>query len=240
MIKEIYLIKGEKTEEYKSFKERVTDSIHRSIKENKLESLKYTITDKPAPALSVIPFEKTKIAAISIWKNNDTVINNLIKTEGYYGAYQVNEVLPIAYHKNWKDGKPTPGVCMLTLFKRKKGIDHDFFIDRWHNSHTPLSLRIHPLWNYNRNVVEKTLTNRSAIFEGIVEENFRTASDLLNPFRFFGNPLIILYRMMQVYIDTKSFIDYPSMETYLTTEYHIKSQVKSNSARKFRTDQLTP
>ena len=102
-------------------------------------------------------------------------------------------------------------------------MDYDTFIDRWHNSHTPLSLRIHPLWNYVRNVVETLLTDQTAPFEGIVEENFKTSSDLLNPFRFFGNPLIILYRMLQVYTDTKAFIDYPSMETYLTTEYHIKS-----------------
>ena len=56
-----------------------------------------------------------------------------------------------------------------------------------------------------------------------MEEQVRERRDLLNPFRFFGNPLIIIPRMLMVYIDTKAFIDYKSMETYLAVEYHIKS-----------------
>jgi hypothetical protein len=223
MVKEIYLIKGEKSEDYKNFKERITDLSQMALKEAQPKSLKFTITDLPAPAISIIPFKNSKIAAISLWKKDPMRIDSLIQVNGFYGAYRVKEALPVSYSKNWNDYDPTPGVCLLTLFSRKKGMDYDTFIDRWHNSHTPLSLRIHPLWNYVRNVVETLLTDQTAPFEGIVEENFKTSSDLLNPFRFFGNPLIILYRMLQVYTDTKAFIDYPSMETYLTTEYHIKS-----------------
>lgn len=223
MVKEIYLIKGEKTEKFKDFKERILHIAHKVVEDIQPDLLKFTITDKPAPVLSVIPFRKSKMAAVSLWKTDNTIVDILVQANGFYGTYEVEEALPISYKKYWEDEKPTPGVCMLTLFNRKKGIDYNSFIDRWHNSHTPLSLRIHPLWNYVRNVVEKSLTIQSAPFEGIVEENFKKASDLLNPFRFFGNPVIILYRMMQVYTDTKAFIDYPSMETYFTTEYQIKS-----------------
>ena len=60
-------------------------------------------------------------------------------------------------------------------------------------------------------------------FDGIVEEQVQEAADLLNPFRFFGNPLIIIPRMLMVYSDTRSFIEYSGMETYLAAEYHIKS-----------------
>lgn len=223
MLKEIYLIKAEESESYKSFKERITVLSLEVVKDVQPEKLKFTITDKPPPKLSIIPFKKTKIAAISVCKKDEMIIERLIQEDGFYGAYKVKEAVPVSYTKNWKDLEATPGVCLLTLFSRKKGIDYDRFIDIWHNSHTPLSLRIHPLWNYNRNEVEKLLNATSSPFEGIVEENFRMASDLLNPFQFFGNPLIIFYRMMQVYTDTKKFIDYPTMETYLTTEYHIKS-----------------
>lgn len=223
MLKEIYLIRGEKSENYETFKERMFTSVMQIKNEVKPIALKFTITDKPAPVLSIIPFKRSKIAAISVCRREEGLIESLIQDEGFYGAYRVKEALPVSYDKYWKDTEPTPGVCMLTIFKRKKGIDYESFIDRWHNSHTPLSLRIHPLWNYVRNVVEKSLTIHSAKFEGIVEENFKTSSDLLNPFRFFGNPLVILYRMLQVYTDTKAFIDYPSMETYLTTEYHVVS-----------------
>lgn len=222
-MKEIYLIKSLPDENYDSFRQRITGIATKLMRDFKTAYLKFSITTKLPPAIAVIPFKKTKIAAISVWKENEIAIDPQYFQGGFYGSYKVQEAIPVAYEKYWKDGEPTPGVCLLTLFRRKKGIDFSTFIDRWHNSHTPLSLRIHPLWNYVRNVVEKSLNDRSTPFEGIVEENFRTASDLLNPFRFFGNPLIIIFRMLKVYTDTKAFIDYPSMETYLTTEYHIKS-----------------
>ncbi len=91
----------------------------------------------------------------------------------------VEEAIPVSYDKNWEDLETTPGICLLTLFKQKKGISYDTFLDRWHNSHTPLSLKIHPLWHYNRNVVNKKLTRDSDNWDGIVDEHMRTKSELL-------------------------------------------------------------
>jgi len=56
-----------------------------------------------------------------------------------------------------------------------------------------------------------------------VEEQTRTRSELLNPFKFFGNALEITGNMISVYNDTKSFLDYKRIETYLAMEYHIVS-----------------
>jgi len=223
MNKEIYLIRGNDKESYQSFKERIFSTALSLEKELKPEAIKFTITEKSPPKFSIIPYSKKRIAAISIYKENMNPVERFEQVEGFYGAYRVKEALPVAYHKNWNDGEPTPGACLLTLFRKKKNIDYATFIDRWHNGHTPLSLRIHPLWNYNRNVVHDQLFDQTTLFDGIVEEQVKKKSDLLNPFKFFGNPLIIIYRMLLVYFDTKSFIDYRSMETYLATEYHIKS-----------------
>ena len=168
-------------------------------KELNPEALKFTITEMAPPRISIIPFRRSKIAAISIYKSNPDPVEKLRKAEGFYGAYRVTEALPVAYQKSWKDGEPTPGACLLTLFSKKKSIDYKTFIHRWHNGHTPLSLRIHPLWNYVRNVVNEGIFEDSAWFDGIVEEQVQKATDLLNPFRFFGNPLIIIPRMIMVY-----------------------------------------
>jgi hypothetical protein len=92
--------------------------------------------------------------------------------------------------------------------------------------HTPLSLRLHPLWNYNRNVVSNTLSGQSLWYDGIVEEQFKKPSDLLNPFIFFGPPLKVPLHMYQVWMDTRSFIDMKKIETYLTVEIHFKSPDK--------------
>lgn len=224
MHKEIYLLQGLQTEDYKGFHTRVSGIVEFIAETLRPLGIKYTITAKAPPAISIIPFSKKLMAAVSVYKEDTYPVNNLIDADGFYGAYRVTEALPVAYTKEWIDGEPTPGACLLTLFAKKKNIDYATFMDRWHNSHTPLSLRYHPLWNYNRNVADETLTKDSTPFDGIVEEQVRKQSDLLNPFKFFGNPLVILPRMLNVYIDTKSFIDYPTMETYLATEYHIISK----------------
>ena len=92
-------------------------------------------------------------------------------------------------------------------------------------SHTPLSLRIHPLWHYNRNVISANLVTHEPAWGGIVEEHFKTRSQLLNPFKFFGNPLVVVQRMMAVYKDTNAFLEYKTIETYMTREYHIRCKV---------------
>lgn len=223
MEKEIYLIRGENSESYAEFTEAILSLGNSLVEKIKPEKLKLTITTNKPPRISIIPFEKSKIAAISLFKNDSNPIEMLLKHPELIGAYKVTEALPVAYDKTWEDKKPSPGVCLLTLFRQKKGISYDTFIDKWHNGHTPLSLQIHPLWNYNRNVVNNTITDDSTIYDGIVEEHLRTSSDLLNPFKFFGNPLMIIPNMIKVYTDVKSFLDYKSIESYLTTEYHLIS-----------------
>jgi len=222
MIKDIYLIRGDKTETYQDFKSRIMNRV-RSLTD-KFVSIKLTITEESPPSVSVIPFGKSKIAAVSVFFNSErSPEETLLDFNGYAGAYRVTEALPVAYEKTWQDGEITPGVCLLTLFRKKKKIDYITFLNRWHNGHTPLSLKIHPLWHYNRNVINQHLTENSEQFDGIVEEHCRARSELFNPFKFFGNPLIIIPRMLQVYFDVKSFLDYPSIEPYLVSEYYIKS-----------------
>lgn len=224
MRKEIYLVRGHDDESYTSFSRTITALTNEVRDTLQPLGLKYTITESPPPRRSVIPFSRKKIASISIYKADDLPVQLLMQHTMCSGAYAVEEALPVSYTKDWPDGHPTPGACLLTLFSRKPSINHATFIDRWHNSHTPMSLRFHPLWNYNRNVVLDQIKSGSIPWEGIVEEQVRTRKELLNPFKFFGNPLVILPRMVKVYLDTKSFIDYRTMETYLATEYVMHSQ----------------
>lgn len=222
MQKQIYLIRGTKEESYNDFNKRIH---HEALQWNDHEGilkLSFTITEELPPRFSIIPFKKNKIAAITVFKIDANPINEIIKSIGFKGAYKATDAYPVSYDKNWDNGEKTPGSCLLTLFKQKRGIDYHTFIDRWHNSHTPLSIKIHPLWHYNRNVVNEKIAKNSELWDGIVEEHMQTRSELLNPFKFFGNPLIILPRMMQVFFDTYSFLDYGSIEPYLVAEYHLK------------------
>ena len=223
MRKEIYIIKGSKNEKYTQFSERMIKISKSLLDMPTINKVKLTYTKESPPGITVIPFKKGKIAALSVYKDDSDICNELVIEEGFSGVYFADEAIPVAYEKDWEDLNYTPGVCLLTFFKQKKGISYETFIDRWHNSHTPLSLAIHPLWNYNRNVVGDVLTTDIDNWDGIVEEQFKDRSDLLNPVKFFGNPLIMPYRMWQVYSDTKSFLDYKSIEPYFATEIHIKS-----------------
>ena len=223
MTKEIYLIRGTEKETCEEFSLRMMKSAKEVAGVSGNTAVKVVFTQEPPPALSIIPFKKKKAATISVFKAHPEPVETLIHMIGFAGAYRVDEALPVAYDKTWPDREMTPGVCLLTLFNRRKGLDYETFIHRWHNSHTPMSLKIHPLWNYSRNVVTDLIVPGSERFEGIVEEQMRTDSDLLNPFRFFGNPLVIIPRMITVYTDTKSFLDYGNIETYLAREVVVKS-----------------
>jgi hypothetical protein len=71
--------------------------------------------------------------------------------------------------------------------------------------------------------VLQKISEDPAWYDGIVEEQTRTRQELLNPFKFFGNATEILGNMLKVYTDTKSFLDYKRIETYVASEYHIVS-----------------
>ena len=223
MRKEIYLITGLEGERYEQFSDRIL-AVAKDLSTRKdLKQVKVTYTKMSPPKISIIPFKKKKIAAFSIFKAHEDLISPLIQQSGFAGVYLAEEAIPVGYEKTWKDLEFTPGICLFTLFMQKPGISYEQFIDTWHNSHTPLSLKIHPLWNYNRNVVSQKLSQSSFPWDGIVEEQFRKEADLMNPIKFFGNPLVMFYRMWQVYSDTKSFLDYDSIEPYYASELYIKS-----------------
>ena len=223
MKKTIYLVRGEKNESYTDFKERILLLIQNLVEKNPSILAKVVLTVEAPPTISIIPFRKDKIASISIKTSEANEFEEILKANGYIGSYKVTEALPVAYDKNWEDGKVTPGICLLTLFNQKKSIDYKTFIDRWHNSHTPLSLKIHPLTHYDRNVVNERGQSNTESWDGIVEEHCKTKSELLNPTKFFGGALKMIPNMISVYTDTKSFLDYGTIETYLASEYIIKS-----------------
>lgn len=223
MQKEIYIIRGHPSEDYKSFKDRMFSLCEAVIKNDKPEKLKVCLTEKRPPRISIIPFKGNKIAVLSVYRDKGPVLKTLTEAAGYAGSYAVEEAIPVSYTKSWDDGEASPGACLLTLFHKKPGIDQDTFIKRWHEGHTPLSLKLHPLWNYNRNVVEEVLSDNSSWYDGIVEEQVEKTSDLLNPCVFFGPPMKVPIHMYQVFMDTRSFIDMKRIETYLASEFHLKS-----------------
>ena len=66
------------------------------------------------------------------------------------------------YERTWALGAPSPGVRQLTLLRPKPELGDDDFMAHWHGVHGPLAMRIHPIWRYDRNVVEAAVTGSAA------------------------------------------------------------------------------
>ena len=188
--------------------------------------LQLTLTDAPPPKISLFPFKDETIAIFNVYDSSDdpsrfTAV--LDDAAASVSGYEVQEAYPVAYDKAWSDGEPTPSPILLTMLHKKPGVGYEDFIDRWHNGHTPLSLEVHPLWYYQRNVIVKPITDGAEPSDGIVLEACKTRGDLLNPTRFFGGTLKMVPNMLRVAKDINGFLDMKKTETFYATEYHLRS-----------------
>ena len=225
MTKLQYVVRPESRPTLSQFRERVLEQLVPDLLEREPIGLKVTVTVDDPPRLSVIPFRRAPLALISIEHEADGGHDWFLPLSrfGRISGYRVVESVPLDYQRDWPDGEPTPGVGLLTLFARRRGLDLQAFIKAWHGGHTPLSLEIHPIWRYERNVVQAVLLDGSPPFDAIVEEHFRSREDLLNPLRFFGGAARMVPNMVRVAADIRRFIHLRSMESYLVSEHHIRS-----------------
>ncbi len=186
--------------------------------------LQLTVTDAPPPKLSLFPFKREPIAIFNVYADDPAPFTDALSGEAKsVSGYAVDEAYPVAYDKAWGDGEPTPSPILLTMLQKKAGVSEDEYIDRWHYGHTPLSLEVHPLWYYQRNVIVDAITEGAAHSDGIVLEACPTRGDLLNPTRFFGGTLKMVPNMLRVANDINGFLDMKKTETFYATEYHLRS-----------------
>jgi len=222
-----YLFRAERTSPHEEFVDAIDRRILPRFSQAGASRLSVILNDGSAPPRSIIPFAKGRMALLSISSDGNLTpaeVKEMARTEGMdVWGYRVEESTPVAYDRTWPDASWTPGVGLVTIFRKRKGIDHAEFIRRWHGGHTPLTLKVHPNWNYVRNVVKETVIPGSPPLDAIVEEQFRERRDLLNPSRFFGGPLRMIPNMIWVWTDIRGFIDLSSLETYITREMHVRS-----------------
>ena len=222
MVKLQYLLRAPATERVEAFRDRALATGARLLA-NGPARLKLTFTAEEPPRFSVAPFRLDRVAVVSLWDEATPEAaeirwNAIMKSEGATAGYRVDESLPRAYRRDWPDGRDTPGGSMLTLLHRRAGLTDAEFLRRWHEGHSPLALEIHPLWNYVRNVVTAPVLPGSPPLCGIVEEQFRTRADLLDPVKLFGGWLRMVPNMLRVYVDVRRFLDLAALENYLVTE----------------------
>ena len=140
-------------------------------------------------------------------------------------GYLVTESVPRDFdRRTWRDGTRTPGIKLVSVFEQPSRLTRDEFIARWHGSHTPLSLEIHPLWRYVRNVVARPLTPGAAPLAGIVEEQVREARELTDPNLFYGGKENLPRNMKRVLDDVRSFLDLERVVNVVMGETILSSE----------------
>ena len=221
----MYVLRGN-GESHLAWSDRMRNEVSPRLLDLEPSKLQLTLTEAPPPKLTLFPFKPQPIAIFNVYdeaEDPSRFVDALQKAVSSVSGYEVEESYPVTYDRAWSDGEPTPSPILLTMLRRKAGLSRDEFIRRWCDGHTPLSLEIHPLWYYQRNIVCESVTAQADEQDGIVLEACPTRSDLLNPARFFGGPLKMLPNMLRVAKDVSGFLDMRKTETFYATEYHIRS-----------------
>lgn len=235
-----FVIRGAEGASAESFKRRVVESLVPRLLEREPAGLTVTFTAVDAPRASVVPFQRRRLAVVSIKEPEESVGEtrwaSLLAGPGeeLVAGYRVEETVPMAVPRDWPDGHPSPGVVLLTLFRRKPGLSDDELRGRWFDEHGPMTLRNQPNWGYTRNWVKEPLVAGSPPFDGIVEEHFREPADLLDPIWFFGGAwapyrsrarclLRVPGHMIAMLRSVSRFLDLRTLESYLAEELIAKS-----------------
>ena len=121
--------------------------------------------------------------------------------------------------RDWSDGEPSPGIATFTTFPKPAHLTDELFFARWHGSHGPLSLEIHPLTRYVRNSVARVLTAGAPALRPIVSESVASAA--------IAADVELFYRgregRKRIVKDLLSFAEIESMSSVVMTEYILGS-----------------
>jgi hypothetical protein len=183
----------------------------------------FTVADLDDPdADRVAQFNTSGLidAKVSLWLESadrreevEKVLSPLAKR---CACYLVTESVPRALAgEEPGPGQRSPGVALVTTFPKPERIDDETFYARWYESHTPLSLEIHPLLQYIRNTVARVLTPGAPPLRAIVNESVASVEIAADPIAFFGTER----DRKRAIDDLLSFVDFDTLSTALMSEY---------------------
>ena len=137
-----------------------------------------------------------------------------------FAGYLVTESVPRARASAGRaGGARSPGVCLVTTFDKPASLDDEAFYERWHGSHTPLSLEIHPLTLYVRNSVVRALTPGAPPLRAIVNEAVASVAIAADAEKFYSGD----EGRERAIKDLLSFVDFRSLSTALMSEYVLSA-----------------
>lgn len=226
MEKLVYLLWREPSENADAFARRLVEAVGPKLIASGARQVAVNAADRDADLGRTVPIRDSApqfAGLVSFWLGcvDDAPGFAAILRDGAprSAGYLVTESVPRDFdQRTWPDGVRSPGVKMISVFEQPARLSRAEFIARWHGSHTPLSLEIHPLWRYVRNVVARPLTDGAPNYAGIVEEHVRELADLTDPARFYGGKDAMAANIQRILADARSFLDLERVMSVVASE----------------------
>jgi hypothetical protein len=145
----------------------------------------FTMHVKGAPIVSAVLapeiYDASMSCVCSIWLEGADhlakVLPELTLLGQPHGIYLVTESTAREYPKiNWKAGTESPGVTLFAAMRRKPEHTVDDFAERW-LVHSRISLRLHPIVRYHRNLTLRRLAGDER-WDAFTEEHVWSDDDL--------------------------------------------------------------
>jgi uncharacterized protein (TIGR02118 family) len=131
------------------------------------------------------------------------------------GAYTVDEVVQLDYHRTWTEGTVSPGIKQLVFIRRHPELSHRDYSDHWRNIHGPLALAHHGFWRYVQDHVSERLTGATPELDGIAELHFREPRDMVD------RMYLSEEGMRLILDDVRSFVNLADLTMLITKEHLI-------------------
>lgn len=189
------------------------DAVARRLDGVPLDEVVVHATVREPPRVSLVPFRRDAVALVSVRGGEEALgraRDALSTLPGRLEGWSVDESIPVARTVKAR-------ATLLTLFRKSARIDRELFFARWFGEHTPMTLEIHPVIGYVRNVVTAPVVEGSTPHDGIVTEDFAEERDLTT-LRLFGRGPRALWNTIRIGRHVSSFLDLRTIETWLVEE----------------------
>ena len=167
------------------------------------------VRGKPLASAVLSPemYDASLSCICSVWLNGADQLTGLLPELAFLGAprgiYLVTEAAARDYDKvSWKTGTESPGVTLFAMMRRKPEHTVDDFAERW-LVHSRISLRLHPIVRYQRNLTLRRLAGEER-WDAFTEERVWSDEDM-RPENFCADPK----DFEMSYEDMKGFLNMP-------------------------------
>ena len=160
---------------------------------------------------------------ISLWVDHlddrseiEAIVSDLApRTAGYLVTESILRDYP---SRDWPARAASPGIAIFTTFPRPAQLDPETFYARWHGSHGPLSLELHPLTRYVRNAVFRPLTAEAPRLDAIVSESVASCAVASDVEQFYSGR----ENRKRIVRDLLSFAEIETMSSVVMREYILE------------------